>query len=348
MPSVLAYSAITTKIKAMNKKLFNQEDYDQLMTRSSVGDALSFLKRKESYEILFRDFNEINAHRGDIEALLTYSLYDDFSKLYRFANLKQRKFMDLYFMKYEIDILKRCMRRAYSGSDTAIDLKMFRDFFEKHSDLDIIKISSSQTMHEFLQAISNTKFYATLNRISNTPSPSLFDYEMSLDLFYFSYIWRAKNKVLSGKELNIIAQNFGNKIDLLNVQWIYRAKKYYNLTPADIYAFIIPINYKIKKSILSAMVESATLEDMQVIMNNTFYARQYSEEVLDSHSIEIIYISLMDAIYHASSRKNPYSVASINTYLYQKEHEIHKITTIIEGIRYGLSPQEIDRYAINK
>lgn len=347
MPSVLSYSAIATKIKAMTKKLFNQEDYGQLMVRTSVGEALSYIKKKnESYENLFHDFNEVNAHRGEIEALLTYSLYEDFSKLYRFANLSQRKFMDLYFMHYEISILKTCMRRAYSGSDTTLDLKIFRDFFEKHSDLDIMKLSSSESMHEFLQAISNTKFYPTLNRISNTPSPTLFDYEMSLDLFYFSYIWRIKNKVLSGKELKIITKNFGHKIDLLNMQWIYRAKKYYNLTPAEIYAFIIPVNYKIKKNVLSAMVESATLEDMQVVMNNTFYVRKFGDEILDSHSIEVIYIQLLEAIYHASSRKNPYSVASINTYLYLKEHEIHRITSIIEGIRYGLSPQEIASYTI--
>ena len=32
---------------------------------------------------------------------------------------------------------------------------------------------------------------------------------------------------------------------MLNIQWIYRAKKYFNLSPADIYALLIPIQYKI-------------------------------------------------------------------------------------------------------
>ncbi|MFQ9509841.1 MAG: V-type ATPase subunit [Lachnospiraceae bacterium] len=104
MPSVLAYSAITTKIKAMNKKLFNQEDYDQLMTRSSVGDALSFLKRKESYEILFRDFNKLTP-RVTLKALLTYSS-TMISLNYIVCKFKSNENLWLYFMKYEIDILK--------------------------------------------------------------------------------------------------------------------------------------------------------------------------------------------------------------------------------------------------
>ena len=32
----------------------------------------------------------------------------------------------------------------------------------------------------------------------------------------------------------------GSKIDLLNLQWIYRAKKYYNMKPADIYLLLMP------------------------------------------------------------------------------------------------------------
>ena len=37
----------------------------------------------------------------------------------------------------------------------------------------------------------------------------------------------------------------GSKIDLLNIQWIYRAKKDYNMKPADIYLMLIPIHYKL-------------------------------------------------------------------------------------------------------
>ena len=46
----------------------------------------------------------------------------------------------------------------------------------------------------------------------------------------------------------------GSKIDLLNLQWIYRAKKYYNMKPADIYLLLIPIHYKLSTDQVKEMV----------------------------------------------------------------------------------------------
>ena len=48
-------------------------------------------------------------HRGDIEKVLRQSVYHDFAKLYSFANLKQRQFLSMYFMRYEIYFLKVCL-----------------------------------------------------------------------------------------------------------------------------------------------------------------------------------------------------------------------------------------------
>lgn len=41
------------------------------------------------------------------------------------------------------------------------------------------------------------------------------------------------------------------------------------------------------------------------------------------------------------SRKNPYSIAILDSYLYFKELEKQRLITTIEGIRYGLAPGEI-------
>ena len=45
---------------------------------------------------------------------------------------------------------------------------------------------------------------------------------------------------------------------------------------------------------------------------------------------------IIDRIYLKTSRKDPYSIAILNSYLYFKEREIERIITTIEKIRYGL------------
>ena len=52
-----------------------------------------------------------------------------------------------------------------------------------------------------------------------------------------------------------------------------------------------------------------------------------------SHSAK----ELTDKIYELTSRKEPYSAAVLNSYLYFKEREIEQIITTIEKIRYGMT-----------
>lgn len=43
-----------------------------------------------------------------------------------------------------------------------------------------------------------------------------------------------------------------------------------------------------------------------------------------------------DRIYLLTSRREPYSIAILNSYLYFKEREIERIITTLESIRYGV------------
>ena len=51
-----------------------------------------------------------------------------------------------------------------------------------------------------------------------------FDYDLALNLYYFTTMWKKRKKILKHKELEIFTRDAGAKIDLLNLQWIYRAK----------------------------------------------------------------------------------------------------------------------------
>lgn len=54
--------------------------------------------------------------------------YEDFASLYQFANMKQRRFLDLYFMHYEIGIVKTCLRNGAGRREAAQDLSGFKEF----------------------------------------------------------------------------------------------------------------------------------------------------------------------------------------------------------------------------
>lgn len=346
MGKLLSYSGITTKIRTMQSNLLTENDYRELATLPSVSDVAIFLKNRPAYKELFADVDETRLHRGQIERLLNLSLYKDFTKIFNFANPEQRKFLSLYFMRYEASILKTCMRSVLNSNSDIPNKDIVKDFFERYSTIDMDKLFVSHTIEEFISCLKGTDYYKPLSKLLDLPTPTLFDYEMTLDLFYFSKLWKLSQKYLKKEELKSLSACYGSKIDLLNIQWIYRSKKYYHLSPADIYALVIPVSYKLNKQDLMHLVEAPSIEEFNFALTSTYYAKFFPADNITGEYLEDLYIKLLDKIYYSSGRKNPYSVASMNTYLYRKGHEVDKLTTALECIRYGLDSNETVNYLI--
>lgn len=346
MRKLLSYSGISAKIRAMQSKLITEEEIQEMLQFTSVSQAAAWLKRTPEYSRTWAGLDENTLHRGQIEKLLKASIFADFSKIYQFANSEQRKFLDLYSRRYEIRILKEIMTNLFDHRDTdPVDLSPYREFFRKHSNLDLDRLTACTTMHEFISALKGNEFYGPLSKIQNHDTALLFDYGMALDLYYFSLIWNVRKKLFSGKDLEQITTAYGEKFDLLNLQFIYRSRHFFNMAPADIYALLIPMNYKLKQDEIISIVEASSLEEARRMFRQTYYGKKY--EHLSAHNLEEFYNYMLRNTLEKAARKDPYSVATLYSYMYHKEHEVNRLTIAIECIRYGVSRDEAMQYVHN-
>lgn len=341
MGNLLTYGGLTTKTKAMKSRLISDEGFREMAGLDSVTSAVDFLKSLPSYSPIFGGTESGELHRGQIEQLLLQAIYHDFSKLYRFSNLSQRKFLDLYFMHYEIAILKRCLRSIMGRQPLELDLSRFADFFARHSHVDLIRLSSSRSLSEFTANLAGSPYYPMLVHLNNQEHMTLFDYEMNLDLIYFKTMWKVKNKHLKKGEREAISQCFGGRLDMLNIQWIYRSLKFYHMEPAQILALLIPIQYRLRPEQLRQMAEAGNLEEFFQILGTTYYGNLPITDVSTMPNPEKLSQEILKRAYRMTAQKDPYSIATVNSYLYFKEEEIHRIINIIESIRYGLNQAQI-------
>ena len=342
MGNLLSYSGLSTKIRGMQSKLLTARQYRELAELKNVPQAVAYLRQQPSYENTWASLSDDELHRGKIEQLLVNSIYDDFAKIYRFSNEKQRKFLDLYFGRYEIAIMKECLNKIFDHRDVNLDLSLFKPFFDKHSQLDINRLTSSVSIEEFVGNLKDTPYYQPLQALSGLERPTLFDYEMTLDLFHFSEIWKTKDKILKKKDLEEITAAYGNKFDLLNIQWIYRSKQYYHMSSPDIYALLIPVNYRLRKRDITALVEAENMSAFEAALSATYYGKHY--EKLAPNTLEEMYSHIMNHVLSKEAKEDPYSIATIYCYLYHKEHEIDRLTTVLECIRYGVNPDDTMSY----
>lgn len=341
MGSLLTYSGLTTKVRAMKSRLIKEFQYRELAGLDSVPASVDYLRKLPAYGPFLSGTGGSQLHRSQIEELLLQSKYHDFSKLYRFSTLSQRRFLDLYFMHYEISALKRCLRGIIGQKSLDLNLSVFQDFFERHSKLDLIKLSSSKTLEEFTTNLSGSPYYDVMIRLNRQEHITLFDYEMNLDMIYFHTMWKVKNKELKHKEQEALTQCFGERLDMLNIQWIYRCIKYYHMAPSEICALLIPIFYRLKPEQVAALAGADSVEKFFSILHTTYYGNQHIPPADLNTNPEVLTEQVLNRIHKLTEQRDPYSIATVNSYLYFKEQEITRIIHIIESIRYGLEPARI-------
>ena len=342
MGNLLEYSGIVTKVRAMEGKLLTPEQFTELANLGSVPEIADYLRKNTCYADALNTLEEDQIHRGNIEKVLTQSLYHDYTKLYRFCGQKQRRFMRLILKNYEIDLINYCLRIVINRYKQPFDLNHKKAFFDRYSQISIEKLITSRTTDELVENLKGTEYYAPLRKLKDAQNVTLYDYNLTLDLYFYTSTWKEQKRLLKKDDLELFMRDRGSKIDLLNLQWIYRAKKYYNMKPADNYLLLIPIHYKLSTDQVKELVESPGLEEFEAAAAKTFYSRYYNFR--QDLTIEQMYAECLHHVYTVDRRRYPYSIAAINTYLFLKEEEIKKLTTVMECVRYSLNPSETLAY----
>lgn len=346
----ISYSGITTKVRAMQGRLITDTQFQEMAAQDSVVSAVNYLKRLPAYTDTLDGMEEHDMHRSRIEHRLSLSLCEDFTSIYRFAGMKQRRFLRLFFIHYEISLLKQCLHKLVNHSPVDADLALYQSFFESHSRLDFSRLIQARTLGEWIQALDGSPYYPLFSSLeaalasfhADMPEHNiLFDYEIKLDMYYFRSVWKARRHFLSKEDQAVITSCFGTNMDLLNLQWIYRSKQFYRLRPDEIYALLIPIHAHLAKDTITALAEAETMEEFWSVVRLSYYGNLPTVPIREQPDIEELSRRLMDRIYQVSRQRHPYSIASVYSYLYYKELELKKIIMTLECVRYGVPVSQI-------
>ena len=74
------------------------------------------------------------------------------------------------------------------------------------------------------------------------------------------------------------------------------------------------------KSRQSALTKSGNQDELTAAVRKTYYGKRYPE--LTPHNLDQYYTEIRHKIQSKEARNNPYSVATMVSYLYEKEHEV--------------------------
>lgn len=327
------YPALNAKMKCMYSNNLSREEFEELLRQSNLKEAISFIKSKFPF---LENLNE-KMHRKELEQELNNLFIYDILKIFKYLNKNEIEILMQFLSKYELNCVKNVFRNVTTNRDSREYLKNIDNWTTKmFKNIDGINEITEETA--FLELIKSEDYYKVFAEyeeiIENAP---LEEIEVKLDKFYFEKIYKLAKKY--NKNLLYL---IGTEIDLLNVIWIYRSKKYFKYSENEIKEILIPINYKLSKKNIDDLINSEDFIDMKAVLNETKYRKVFSDE----NRIEYDKNKYLYDINIKLFKTKLFDICTVFCNINLLDIEIKNIINIVEGIRYKLDKSEIQKKII--
>lgn len=339
LSQIINNAAATTKIHAKMRGMLSRADYDKMTAMKTVSEVTDYLKRETGYKTVLKNINATDIHRGQLEDLLDAQTLADFNSLRSFVTSSKRAYIDLYFRKYEAEQLKVFLRMLFAGHAE----RYKAPYKPKHSgDFDLSVIEGANTFDEFVNRLQGSEYHAVFSAFKGGGLKDPFDAEQALDMYFFRHAFRYIKRFLPEKEQRIIIKSLGSEADLINIMFILRIKAYYSMSADKIYTYIIPKHYRINKEDIRIMAESGSYDEAYAAALETPYREVLEGSESLSHKMGEFLNSLNKKLF----LENPYTIQAIMCFISRRKTEIKNIVSIVEGVRYSLSPEKIKEYIV--
>ena len=215
-------------------------------------------------------------------------------------------------------------------------------FVQEHVSYPVHVLSGAASLPALIQALRNSRFEKPLQHLlKSRETVTIFDFEMTLDIYNYQLLSACVQKSLKGVEKKQMLELIGSEADMLNLMWIYRSRVKLELPPELVYSYIIPIYHHVRQTDILKMANAKSADELLGLLQQTRYGALFTGK-----DLEIGYLRFFQTLCMRMLRSNPYSLASIQCYMWLKEIEFRNIISIIESIRYGLEPEEMQEYLI--
>jgi len=345
MDKVIIYAAVNTKIRALEKDFLKREDYLNMIQKKSVVDVARYLKENTSYGKLLREINIDNISRRDLEDILKNNMIKSMDKLIYYFRDDYKELIRSLYIKYEIEDLKILSRSIFNGKDLETIEKPL-SFLGKYSRVDPKILFKSKTNRDLIYSLKGSEFYEFLIPLVNGKRENRFRFEMALDMGYFSIIQSRKLKI-SREDRKILKKWEGLLADLYNIQWVYRGKKFYSLSPEELLNYTINYGDKLTFRERKAMCYTKNLEELYKMITNTIYGFLFKKEEI-SRDIYMERRINRFMYYKLKALDRQFSLSIIQTidYVWSFEFEIRDIISILEAIRYDIPSEEARKFLV--
>ncbi|MCI8554114.1 MAG: V-type ATPase subunit [Clostridiales bacterium] len=332
-------NVILARARALYGSRLKPEDFTALLGCHTVAEIAAWLKNRTSYVSVLGAINEANIHRGYLETLLRRKIRNDYASLCRYGFAGGRRLADYLIHREEIGQIISCLRLMSAGRPEEYFYEMPL-FLLDTAGIDFVKMSRAASFSELVEALGDTAFARTLQKYPPLEDGTLRIREIENELYrgLTEEVYDTLSDT-SGELREQLLDLLGTQGDTQNVTRIVRMKRYFQSPPEEIEKNLLPWSGLISVRVRERMVEAVTAEEVLSLFFATPAGRRIPDEQR-GYTHDLYHRAPFYSARHYI-RYSVHPMVTLISYIIASDMELNNIINIIEGIRYGMTPEEI-------
>ncbi|MBQ7475571.1 MAG: V-type ATPase subunit [Clostridia bacterium] len=344
-----ASGAVLAKIRAMYGKRLTNADFDAMTALGSVSDVASFLSSRQPYAETLAGVDPRTVRRRELEDAVRRARFSELERLCRYELTVREPLADYILSSIEVETLTRAIRVLTPGVTDPPPSGSFSGsrYLDRHLSFDVDEVFRAKTVAEIASAAKKSRYYPLLAAYCGDGDDGPVRLEAALRAEYFGGTIALFSKIDDAEARKEVSAMMRDRIDLENTVAAYRLKKYFGDDGSRIRASFIP-GGGMSDGTLDAMA-SAETPDGALDAARTDGRMKKLLRVLDSCAV--IDEAPVRASYARSCHLIRFSSSAATvmaSYSNVVSVECDNVIKVIEGKRYGLTAQEIDKLLIRE
>lgn len=339
MGDIAKFAALNTKVKVLEGRLLKKEDYDALLKADTLEEAVEYLMSNTWYGDLMNGFIYNGKNLEELEIMLSKSYFHNLERFFKYMTDSYRKYFKTIFMRYEVENIKIFLRALSKNQP----LEGIRSHLLIHnsSKLEYDVLMTSRTVGELIDNLKGTPYHRILsNYADETSETMLFYMEMNLDRLYFDTLKKITGKLKDNDEIRNVGGLLAMNIDMLNLQWIYRGRRYYGLSSEELLNYALGGGKHFKFEDLKKLCYTSSAEELVGIIKASCYGFLFEDMTDFEIYMERSMQRYLYKMFTVQKVKNQMNIVETMIYMHQTEYEIRDLFSIFEMKRYGISGEE--------
>lgn len=338
----LSALAIVPKAKAIAARRLSHEDYLELMRKRSVIEVMAALQSHPYFKDSLAGISQTNLHREQLEQALAKDIFYKYESLTRYVFGRDR-FAQFFVRRCEVGELLAKLRLLAMGYRHHYIVQL-PGFLVQKTRFSLIRLAKAETASQVLEVVAGTPYHKVLEPVlpADGGAPDPLACEHALWTYYYQNALAAL-----GPGSAETKQLLRMEAEVYNLDVLYRAKAFFagSLPPGRLAGLLLPVYCTLRPRQLQAMADAPDLAAFLRLYNATRARQVYGERQGDARAAtnvpagRALYRRALRLL-HASSRPDTVMAAL----LCLADMERSNIVNVIEGVRYRLAPEEIERF----